>query len=173
MRHINVTVAGVPRAALDRFTGQNVLLNAEGSAMCGITGWVGCQRDLAAQGPVIEAMTQTMACRGPDDSGVALSQHAALGHRRLAVIDLPGGRQPMTAELADGAVTLVYSGECYNYTELRDELRRRGHLFRTDSDTEVVLRGYLEWGDEVVGLAQRHVRLRNLGYAFGTAAAGA
>jgi asparagine synthase (glutamine-hydrolysing) len=119
--------------------------------MCGITGWVSYQRDLTARRPVIEAMTETMACRGPDDAGVALSPHAALGHRRLAVIDLPGGRQPMTAGVVAGAVTLVYSGECYNYTELRAELRRLGHSFRTDSDTEVVLRGYLEWGDEVAG----------------------
>jgi asparagine synthase (glutamine-hydrolysing) len=121
-----------------------------GIAVCGITGWVAYQHDLTAQRQVAETMTETMACRGPDDSGVWLGRHAAMGHRRLAVIDLPGGTQPMTADTAEGAVTLVYSGECYNYTELRAELRRRGHPFRTDSDTEVVLRGYLEWGDAVV-----------------------
>ncbi|WP_290062364.1 asparagine synthase (glutamine-hydrolyzing) [Amycolatopsis solani] len=118
--------------------------------MCGITGWVSFGRDLSGQASVLDAMTATMACRGPDASGTWLTAHAALGHRRLAVIDLPGGVQPMVAETADGPVTLVYSGETYNFTELRDELRRRGAVFRTDSDTEVVLRGYLEWGEAVV-----------------------
>lgn len=115
--------------------------------MCGITGWISYRRDLAAQREVVLEMTATMACRGPDETGLWLGQHAALGHRRLAVIDLPGGKQPMTS----GGVTIVYSGECYNYTELRTKLRGRGHEFDTDSDTEVVLRGYLEWGEDVLG----------------------
>ncbi|MFF8592929.1 asparagine synthase (glutamine-hydrolyzing) [Streptomyces sp. NPDC015220] len=114
--------------------------------MCGISGWVSYQRDLQAERPTTEAMTATMACRGPDAQGLWLDTHAALGHRRLAIIDLPGGVQPMSEHTPDGHVVLVYSGEAYNYTELRDELRHRGHRFRTDSDTEVVLRGYLEWG---------------------------
>ena len=117
--------------------------------MCGITGWVSFDQDLASRTPVLEAMTETMSCRGPDASGTWFAEHAALGHRRLAVIDLPGGAQPMTLDTPDGAVTMVYSGETYNFTELRDELRRRGATFRTDSDTEVVLRGYLEWGEAV------------------------
>jgi asparagine synthase (glutamine-hydrolysing) len=73
-----------------------------------------------------------------------------LGHRRLAIIDLAGGRQPMTAE-QDGRclAALTYSGEVYNFRELRAELVARGRAFRTSSDTEVVLRGYLEWGDAV------------------------
>ncbi|SFO81301.1 asparagine synthase (glutamine-hydrolysing) [Amycolatopsis arida] len=117
--------------------------------MCGITGWVSFDSDLTGRRAIVEEMTATMACRGPDDSGVRLDTHAALGHRRLAVIDLPGGRQPMTADTPRGPVTLVYSGETYNYTELREELRGRGHRFTTESDTEVVLRGYLEWGERV------------------------
>ncbi|MGH3622398.1 MAG: hypothetical protein ACRDQ5_11500 [Sciscionella sp.] len=77
-----------------------------------------------------------------------LRNHAALGHRRLAVIDLPGGAQPMAVTAPTGeTVGRVYSGETYNYRELRDELRGRDHRFETDSDTEVVLRGYLEWGE--------------------------
>ena len=92
-------------------------------------------------------MIETMSCRGPDASGAWTAPHAALGHRRLAVIDLPGGAQPMSIDTPDGAVAMVYSGEAYNFTELRDELRRRSHQFTTDSDTEVVLRGYLEWGE--------------------------
>lgn len=117
--------------------------------MCGITGWVSFDRDLRASADTLDAMTQTMECRGPDDRGTWTEGPAALGHRRLAIIDLPGGRQPMTAETPRGTVALVYSGETYNYTELRRELTGRGHKFTTDSDTEVVLRGYLEWGERL------------------------
>ncbi|MCX5084867.1 MULTISPECIES: asparagine synthase (glutamine-hydrolyzing) [unclassified Streptomyces] len=120
--------------------------------MCGITGWVSFDRDLRASSDTLDAMTQTMECRGPDDRGTWTEGPAALGHRRLAIIDLPGGRQPMTSETPRGTVALVYSGETYNYTELRSELTGRGHRFTTDSDTEVVLRGYLEWGE---ALAER------------------
>ncbi|GAP46474.1 asparagine synthase [Streptomyces azureus] len=94
-------------------------------------------------------MTETMGCCGPDDRGVWAEGPAGLGHRRLLIIDLPGGRQPMTAAIPHGTVALVYSGEAYNLTELRGELTTRGHRFTTDSDTEVVLRGHLEWGDAV------------------------
>ncbi|MGW0770542.1 asparagine synthase (glutamine-hydrolyzing) [Streptomyces sp. NPDC002676] len=117
--------------------------------MCGITGWVSFDRDLTAEAAALEAMTETMACRGPDDRGTWAEGPAALGHRRLAVIDLVGGRQPMTARTSEGTVALVYSGEAYNFTELRRELADLGHEFATESDTEVVLRGYLAWGDAV------------------------
>ncbi|MEU8934992.1 asparagine synthase (glutamine-hydrolyzing) [Streptomyces sp. NPDC048409] len=117
--------------------------------MCGITGWVSFDRDLTTEARALDAMTETMACRGPDDRGTWSEGPAALGHRRLAIIDLPGGRQPMTVRTPDGTVAMVYSGEAYNFTELRRELADRGHQFLTDSDTEVVLRGYLEWGDAV------------------------
>ncbi|KUN22992.1 asparagine synthetase B [Streptomyces corchorusii] len=117
--------------------------------MCGITGWVSFDRDLAAESATLHAMTETMACRGPDDRGTWTEGPAALGHRRLAIIDLPGGRQPMSLPTPEGTVALVYSGETYNFTELRRELTDRGHRFTTDSDTEVVLHGYLEWGDAV------------------------
>ncbi|WP_333772171.1 asparagine synthase (glutamine-hydrolyzing) [Streptomyces sp. IBSBF 3136] len=117
--------------------------------MCGITGWVSFDRELTAEAGALHAMTETMACRGPDDRGTWAEGPAALGHRRLAIIDLPGGRQPMSVRTPEGAVALVYSGETYNFTELRRELTGRGHRFTTDSDTEVVLHGYLEWGDAV------------------------
>lgn len=117
--------------------------------MCGITGWVAFEQDLTGQGDTVAAMTATLAERGPDESGTRLFRHAALGHRRLAVIDPPGGRQPMTARTPAGPVTLVHSGEVYNHTALRAELTARGHRFTTRSDTEVVLRGYLEWGEAV------------------------
>jgi asparagine synthase (glutamine-hydrolysing) len=125
--------------------------------MCGITGWVSFERNLTREQATLDEMTETMACRGPDARGTWADPHAALGHRRLAVIDIEGGNQPMTLDTATatdggggaGTLAMVYSGEAYNYTELRDELRRRGHRFRTESDTEVVLHGYLEWGPSV------------------------
>ncbi|MFI2609185.1 asparagine synthase (glutamine-hydrolyzing) [Kitasatospora sp. NPDC018619] len=118
--------------------------------MCGITGWVAFERDLNAERGVLDAMTATQARRGPDAGGVHLEPHAALGHRRLAVIDLEGGVQPMTVE-HDGRTlaVLTYSGEVYNHRELRAELEAAGHRFRTRSDTEVVLRAYLEWGEHL------------------------
>jgi asparagine synthase (glutamine-hydrolysing) len=90
-----------------------------------------------------------MSFRGPDDSGFWIREHVALGHRRLAVIDIPGGVQPMTARTAGGTVAMVYDGEVYNYRELRTELIARGHRFATASDTAVVLHAYLEWGERV------------------------
>ncbi len=119
--------------------------------MCGITGWVDFGRDLRGEGEraAIEAMTATMICRGPDAGGTWCSAHAAIGHRRLSVIDLAGGAQPMRAPGEDDVV-LTFSGEIYNFTELRHELAARGHEFRTRSDTEVLLHGYLEWGADCV-----------------------
>lgn len=119
--------------------------------MCGITGWVDYGRDLRRERETVQAMTDTMACRGPDAEGMWLTPHAAFGHRRLAIIDIEGGRQPMTADAGGEVVAaLTYSGEVYNFRELRAELTQRGHRFRTQSDTEVVLEAYLEWGEDFV-----------------------
>ncbi|RJQ70761.1 asparagine synthase (glutamine-hydrolyzing) [Pseudonocardiaceae bacterium YIM PH 21723] len=117
--------------------------------MCGITGWVSFDRDLTQHRATLDAMTATMSLRGPDDEGTWFDRHAALGHRRLAVIDIEGGTQPMQVHTDAGTVALTYSGEVYNFAELRGELVRRGHRFQTRSDTEVVLHGYLEWGEAV------------------------
>ncbi|GAB2907578.1 asparagine synthase (glutamine-hydrolyzing) [Rhodococcus aerolatus] len=121
--------------------------------MCGVAGWVSFERDLSGPGPdreVAWAMTRTMADRGPDDEGLWTSPHAVLGHRRLAVIDLPLGHQPMVLGRpeADGGErsVLVYSGETYNFRELRERLAAAGHRFETSSDTEVVLHAHAEWG---------------------------
>ncbi|MEV6315366.1 asparagine synthase (glutamine-hydrolyzing) [Streptomyces sp. NPDC051776] len=117
--------------------------------MCGITGWVSF-RDAPRHDPeVIERMTATLARRGPDASGVWRGTHAAIGHRRLAVLDPEGGVQPMTAGTASRETVLTYSGEVYNHHALRAELRAAGHAFRTRSDTEVVLRAYQQWGDSL------------------------
>lgn len=118
--------------------------------MCGIAGWVWFDGDPDELSRSVDAMTETMACRGPDARGVWLDRDVALGHRRLAVIDLPGGAQPMVAEFGSHRVAVTYSGEVYNFAELREQLLRLGQEFRTRSDTEVVLRGYLAWGIAVV-----------------------
>ncbi|MEU7618285.1 asparagine synthase (glutamine-hydrolyzing) [Micromonospora rifamycinica] len=112
--------------------------------MCGIVGWLDFTRDLGEDVELIREMTGTMRRRGPDDHGVWVDRHVALGHRRLAIIDLVGGRQPMVAP--DAATVLTYSGEVYNFRELRTELQGRGHVFVERSDTEVVLHAYREWG---------------------------
>jgi asparagine synthase (glutamine-hydrolysing) len=103
------------------------------------------ERDLTTERPTALAMTRTMALRGPDAEGLWIDPHVALGHRRLAVIDVAGGVQPMS----DGPATIVYSGEVYNFRELRRELESYGHRFRTRSDTEVVLQAYLRWGADL------------------------
>ncbi|MGV9566850.1 asparagine synthase (glutamine-hydrolyzing) [Streptomyces sp. NPDC003480] len=120
--------------------------------MCGLAGWVSYGRDLRGAVGIVSAMTETMVCRGPDAGGLWTSEHAILGHRRLAVIDLEGGRQPMAAADDDSLPVITYTGEVYNFQELRAELAAVGHEFRTSSDTEVVLRAYLEWG---AGFAER------------------
>lgn len=118
--------------------------------MCGIVGYLRLQPDRSdplAQG-IAERMLATLWRRGPDGEGQWRSQDGVcwLGHRRLAVIDLETGTQPMTNE--DGTLWTVFNGEIYNYKSLRSQLAARGHAFRTSSDTEVLLHGYEEWGSE-------------------------
>ncbi|KXK63814.1 asparagine synthetase B [Micromonospora rosaria] len=115
--------------------------------MCGIAGWIDFERDLSREGAVAEAMNEALACRGPDGRGVWVDRHAVLGHTRNAVIDIPGGGQPMAVE-SDGrtVAAISYSGEIYNYRELKKELESYGHRFRSNCDTEVALRAYLQWG---------------------------
>jgi asparagine synthase (glutamine-hydrolysing) len=124
--------------------------------MSGITGWIDFERSMAMERPTMVTMTAALACRGTDGEGLWIGRHAALGHRRLAVLDRAGGTQPMIAEPVpagdDGqpAAVLVYDGVVYNYRELREELASRGHHFRTSGDTEVVLHAFLEWGADCV-----------------------
>lgn len=116
--------------------------------MCGIAGWLSWREPPSIE--VVEAMTARLIHRGPDAGGVRAFGPAVLGHRRLAVVDLSErAAQPMTS--ADGAVSLAYNGEIYNFRELRAELQAAGHAFRSDSDTEVVIEGYRRWGLDVIG----------------------
>ena len=94
---------------------------------------------------VIGGMCDLIAHRGPDGNGVWTDGPVGLGHRRLAIIDLsPAGRQPMTS--ADGALTVTFNGEIYNFLDLRRDLEGRGHAFRSKTDTDVILAAYREWG---------------------------
>lgn len=113
--------------------------------MCGIVGFLG----VAAQpDSVLEAMTASLAHRGPDADGFHRDGALGLGHRRLAVIDVEASRQPMVS--ADGRYVIVYNGELYNFAALRDELVAAGREFRTRGDTEVLLQAYAHWGEAVL-----------------------
>ena len=111
--------------------------------MCGIAGIAG-RRDEA----LVKGMTDALAHRGPDDEGVYADDHVTLGHRRLSIIDLSAGHQPMSN--AEGTLWIVYNGEVYNFQELRQQLESRGQVFRTQSDTEVILAAYEVFGDACV-----------------------
>src|SRR4051812_9022254 len=115
--------------------------------MCGICG----QYNFKDAAPVlrrnVQRMTESIRHRGPDDEGYYISGPVGLGFRRLSIIDLQGGHQPMSDQ--EQTVWVVFNGEIYNYKELRHELQSFGHVFRTASDTEVIVHGYKQWGEDV------------------------
>lgn len=116
--------------------------------MCGITGIFDLAEERPIDGELIYAMNQLQHHRGPDEGNIHIEAGLAFGHRRLSIIDLASGQQPMST--ADGAVWLVYNGEIYNFAELSGELRAKGYEFRTRCDTEVILHAWREWGEECV-----------------------
>jgi len=115
--------------------------------MCGIAGQFNFQRREPVERETIVRMARSIAHRGPDDEGYFVSGSVGLGFRRLSIIDLAGGHQPMSD--AEETVWVIFNGEIYNYKELRAELQGKGHQFRTNSDTEVIIHGYKEWGSNV------------------------
>lgn len=117
--------------------------------MCGIAGQFNFERLEPVDPEKIRLMADSIAHRGPDDEGFFVQGPLGFGFRRLSIIDLAGGHQPMAD--ADQTVWVIFNGEIYNFKELRAELEQRGHVFRTDSDTEVIVHGYKEWGTEVFG----------------------
>jgi asparagine synthase (glutamine-hydrolysing) len=116
--------------------------------MCGICGKVSLVNDRRNHRPVVQAMSDAIIHRGPDDFGIYSDEQVALGHRRLAIIDLSTGRQPISNE--DGTIWIIFNGEVYNYRELRRKLVARGHAFATATDTEVIVHLYEEFGTECV-----------------------
>jgi len=116
--------------------------------MCGIAGIFRYRSAAPVAAEVILAMADTMAHRGPDDRGVYCRGPVGLGHRRLSIIDLAGGHQPLANE--DGSRWIVYNGEVYNHRDLRRDLERAGHSYRTCSDSETILHAYEEWGPQCV-----------------------
>ncbi len=112
--------------------------------MCGIAGFIDLEPFYARES-TLRRMTAAIAHRGPDGEGTFIDDFAALGHRRLSIIDLGGGRQPMFNE--DESLAVIYNGEIYNHAELRPELERSGHRYRSHCDTETILHAWEEWGD--------------------------
>src|SRR5881398_1788307 len=115
--------------------------------MCGIAGQFNFERREPVERDTIVRMARSIAHRGPDDEGFFIAGPVGLGFRRLSIIDLVGGHQPMSD--AEETVWIIFNGEIYNYKELRAELQSKGHRFRTNSDTEVIIHGYKQWGTDV------------------------
>src|ERR1700723_1891675 len=135
--------------------------------MCGICG----QFNFGDRAPVcrktVERMASSISHRGPDDEGYYIAGPLGLGFRRLSIIDLEGGHQPMSDQ--EESIWVIFNGEIYNFPELKSELEGFGHVFQTKSDTEVIVHGYKQWGDDVLnpltgmfGLAIWDARQRRL-----------
>lgn len=116
--------------------------------MCGIVGILDTRGERAVDRRVLWRMNESQHHRGPDESGTYLGPGVGLGHKRLSIIDLATGQQPLYNE--DGSVVVVFNGEIYNFAELIPELRRLGHVFRTRSDTEVIVHAWEAWGEACV-----------------------
>ena len=117
--------------------------------MCGIHGIINVTSSATIDPALLDRMGAVTEHRGPDDDGVFAADGVAIGMRRLSIIDLSGGHQPLSNE--DGTLQLVCNGEIYNFRELRKELEAKGHKYKTNSDSESVIHAYAEWGDEFVG----------------------
>jgi len=116
--------------------------------MCGICGQYNFREKNNVEDELINVMTSTMLHRGPDDEGQFISGPIGFGFRRLSIIDLAGGHQPMSD--MEEKIWVIFNGEIYNFIELRSYLKKKGHSFRTNSDTEVIVNGYKEWGIDVL-----------------------
>src|SRR5262245_18719010 len=116
--------------------------------MCGITGIVDLVGRRTIEEQTLRVMNGTISHRGPDGDGFHVEPGVGFGHRRLSIIDLEGGKQPLYNE--DQSVVVTYNGEIYNFRELEVELRVRGHTFRTRCDSEVIVHAWEEWGERCV-----------------------
>lgn len=116
--------------------------------MCGICGYVNIDKGSAAEEDILKRMCGALVHRGPDDEGIYIKDNIALGHRRLSIIDLALGHQPIFNE--DSSVAVIHNGEIYNFPELKENLSKKGHLFKTRSDTETIVHAYEEYGEDCV-----------------------
>ena len=116
--------------------------------MCGISGKFNFDPDNAVDAGRLAAMTNVLAHRGPDADGFYIGSGIGLGHRRLSIIDLSTGDQPLSNE--DGTIWVVFNGEIYNFADVRSELQRQGHTFRTRTDTETIVHAYEQWGESAI-----------------------
>ncbi len=116
--------------------------------MCGICGVVYCDREQQVEQSLLKNMCDAIVHRGPDDDGYYTDRHVGLGMRRLSIIDLSTGKQPISNE--DGKIWIVFNGEIYNHKEIRKELEHYGHHFKTQTDTEAIVHAYEEYGENCV-----------------------
>ena len=116
--------------------------------MCGIAGIVASDRLHADERARLPLMRDVITHRGPDDAGLFFDEQAGLAHRRLSIVDLAQGHQPLGNE--DGTIQVVFNGEIYNHAEIRPELEAHGHVYRTRCDTETIVHAYEQWGDACV-----------------------
>ena len=118
--------------------------------MCGFVGYANFKKEFSTNRNTLNSMSETLKKRGPDEEGYYLDKHVALAHRRLIVIDPEGGKQPMIERFSFGNYVLVYNGQIYNSKELRKTLEENGFIFNSHSDTEVLLKGYIHYGRDIV-----------------------
>lgn len=112
--------------------------------MCGIAGYLHFDKERNSDLALIKKMADIISYRGSDAEGYYVHKNIAFGHRRLSIIDLSTGDQPMFSD--DKSIVLIFNGEIYNYIELREELKKSGYSFKTTSDSEVIIQAYREWG---------------------------
>lgn len=120
--------------------------------MCGIVGIVNYEKNIKNQENFFKGMVKTLEKRGPDEEGIYLTEDVNLGHRRLSVVDIKNGKQPMSFKYNDATYTIVYNGQIYNTDSLRNLLKNKGFEFKGHSDTEVLLKAYIYFGKEVCKL---------------------
>src|SRR5262245_26208801 len=133
------------RRSSGRTASSSSVVKTRGKFMCGICGIVNFNATNPVDRELVERMTSAQSHRGPDDAGYFVENNVGLGHRRLSIIDLSGGKQPMFNE--DGSVVVAFNGEIYNFADLTGDLISKGHRFATRSDTETIVHAYEEYGD--------------------------
>lgn len=118
--------------------------------MCGFVGFANFKKDISKNRDILKKMNDALAKRGPDEEGSYIEKHVALGHKRLIVIDADGGKQPMVEKCSYGNYVIVYNGQIYNTKELKETLEKNGFTFHGHCDTEVLLKSYIFYGNDVI-----------------------